>query len=476
MRPLKIRILLGAVAALNGCAITPTTTPKEPLPSAFANQDPRSPAIWPVADWYRAFGSAALDELIADAARTNLDVEEARARVLQADARARQAGAALLPTLDATGTGNFYSGHSSQGAGHEFDWSAMLSASYELDFWGKNRATVRSTQFQAAAARTERDTVALTTVAGVADTYFQIVAVRERIRIATANRDTAQRLVAVVQARFDAGAAGQVELATQKTIYESTKTTIAELEQSEVESRSSLALLLGRLPEGFEPGDERLAAIQDPVLSAGLPSELLTHRPDIYLAEANLLSAGADVTAARAAMLPNISLTAGAGVANPALPAAVLTIPGIGPSFALGGTLLQPIFDHGKLAAQRDEAAAKEQELLARYRSSIIAAFADVENALASLAHATQARDAGFESAIQSERAFAGAKARYEAGAGDYLTLLEAQRILYGANDQAVQSRLAQLVAFVSLYKALGGGWHAATPAKPQPATVEVAG
>jgi len=163
--------------------------------------------------------------------------------------------------------------------------------------------------------------------------------------------------------------------------------------------------------------------------------------------------------AARAAMLPNVSLTAGAGVQNPALPATVLTIPGVGPSFAAGAGLLQPIFDHGRLRAQRDEAQAREEELMAAYRLAIIQSFVDVENALGAIHHLDAARSAQLESVAQSARALEGAELRYRAGSLDFLTLLESQRLLFSVHDQFVQYELARLQALVSLCKALGGGW-----------------
>jgi outer membrane protein TolC len=155
-----------------------------------------------------------------------------------------------------------------------------------------------------------------------------------------------------------------------------------------------------------------------------------------------------------------LSLTASGGVQNPALPATVLTIPGIGPSFALGANLVQPLFDHGKLKAQRDEVQARNLELLAAYRASIVAALGDVENALAAIQHLNQAREFQVENVRQSEQAFAGAKLRYQAGSLDFLTMLEAQRTLYGARDQFIQYKLARLQALVGLCKALGGGWN----------------
>jgi NodT family efflux transporter outer membrane factor (OMF) lipoprotein len=451
------------------CAEERPFAPPPKLPAAFAAQSAASGASatsatsaagWPSQDWYREFGSETLDALMASAAQGNLNLEAARARVAQADARARQAGAARYPSLDANGSGTYFAGHSSQGSGHEFDWSALLSASYELDFWHKNRASEQSALQLANASRGERDSVALTTLSAVASTYFQALALQERLSIAESNRDAAQKLLAVVQARFDAGAASPVELATQKSTYDGAQIAIFELRQSRAESINALSLLLGQLPEEFHVPLEPIENLREPQVAPGLPSELLTRRADIFVAETQLRSARADVAVARAALFPSISLTASAGIANPALPATVLTIPGVGPTLALGGNLTQPIFNHGKLKAQHDEALAKETELLSNYRASIIAAFGDVENALSALQHLNESESAQRENLSQSDRAFEGAKARYEVGSGDFLTLLEAQRTLYAVRDQFVQYRLARLQALVNLCKALGGGWQ----------------
>jgi outer membrane protein, multidrug efflux system len=458
-RPI-IRVHLALALALAGCATQKLSPPAQELPAVFeGGRTAVAPSPWPSKDWYRDFDSEELNSFVDLAEKNNWDVTAARARVAQADARARQAGAAILPSVDATGNANYLAGHSSQGGGHELDWSAMLSASYELDFWGKNRAAARSAQLLAGASRADRDTIALTTLAGVSNGYFQILALRERLAIAHANREAAHLLLQVVQARFDAGVATPVELATQKSTYDTAQIAIVDLEQAEFEARAALSLLLGRAPEDFNVEGKPLDELREPAIAPGLPSELLRRRPDLVLAEANLRAGHADLDAARAAMFPNISLTAGAGVQNPALPATVLTIPGIGPSFALGANLVQPIFDHGRLKAQRDEVEAKETELLASYRSSIISALIDVENALAQIQHLNAAREFQTENVAQSERAFEGAKLRYQAGSADYLTLLEAQRALYLARDQFVQYKLARLTALVSLSKALGGGW-----------------
>ena len=445
-----------------GCATRTAAPVPQELPAAFEHGASQG-GSWPARDWYRGFGSDELDGLVDLAVGSNWDLTAARERVTQADARARQAGAAILPTVTGNANGTFQAGHSQQGSGHEFDWLAMLSASYEVDFWGKNRATANAALLEAGASRAERDAVALTILGGVAEEYFQVLALRERIAIAHANTEAANKVLAAVQARFDAGVASPVELAAQKAAYDSAQIALADLELSEPQARAALALLLGRVPENFQVKGESLDPLKEPAVAPDMPSSLLTRRPDVVLAEAHLRAASANLAAARAALFPSLTLTASAGVQNPALPATVLTIPGVGPSLAATANLVQPIFDHGRLEAQREETAARERELLAAYRAAIIAALVDVEKALTALQHLNAEREFQEGSVRESERAYEGARARYEKGSGDFLTLLESQRSLFAARDQFAQYRLARLQALIALCKALGGGWSSAS-------------
>src|SRR5580658_9183782 len=178
-----------------GCALQPPKPALPDVPAAFDNGTPAGQAAWPRKDWYHGFASGELDALITQATSANLDLAGARARLTQADARARQAGAAILPSVDALGNGNFLAGHSANGSAHELDWSALLSASYEVDFWGKNRATANAARLLDTAARADRDTLALTTLAGVANGYFELLSIREQIRTAQSNLDAARGLL-----------------------------------------------------------------------------------------------------------------------------------------------------------------------------------------------------------------------------------------------------------------------------------------
>jgi len=449
-----------------GCALHEVRQARPTLPSVFAAPPVSAAGSLPEAHWYDDFGSPELHALIEQAAADNLELGMARARVTQADARARQAGAAILPSIDAAGNGNYLAGHSANGSAHETDWAALLSASYEVDFWGKNRATARAASRLADASRADRDTVALTTRAGVADSYFKILSLRDRSRLAALNLSAAEKLLDVIQARFSAGAANPVELAAQKAALAAAGLVVPELGQQEAEVLAALALLLGRAPEQFSVESQSLESLLEPKIGSGLPSELLRRRPDVFMAEAKLQAADADLLAARAALFPSLTLNLSGGVQNPALNAALLTLSGAGPTLNLGASLTQSIFDRGRLRAVRAEAQAKDEELVIAYRAAILSALVDVENALSALDHLQQARALQDENVLQSERAFEAASLRYQAGSGDFLTVLEAQRTLYAARDQYSQYRFARFQAFIALYKALGGGWQVPTTAK----------
>jgi outer membrane protein, multidrug efflux system len=459
-----------ALSAFAGCSLQATKPPVPAAPPAFEHVVSAASATWPSKDWYRSFASVELDALISEATANNFDMTTARLRVAQADARAKQAHAGILPSVDAGGNANYLAGHSVNGTAHETDWSALLSASYEVDFWGKNRATANSARYLAIAARADRDTVMLTTLAGVADGYFQVLSLRERLAIARSNVDAARRLMQIVDARYKVGLSNPVELATQRTALATAELTIPELERLEEEAVASLAVLLGRSPEGFHVEGQPLDSLKEPVVGAGLPSDLLRRRPDVFTAEANLESASADLVAARAALFPSLNLTAAGGVQNPAVNAAVISLSGVGPSLSLGASLTQPIFDAGRLRAVRAEVQARQEELATGYRAALVAALVDVENSLSAIQHLDDARAFQEENVTQSERAFEGARLRYQEGYGDFLTALEAQKTVYAVRDQFSQFKLARLQALVSLCKALGGGWQVPDAGQAPPA------
>jgi len=460
-------LLLAGSGLISACsAMAPVRVATE-SPSQWQYSAPQAEAKWPGAQWYRDFGSDELDALIDAASTANQDLAAAETRVRQADARSRAAGASLLPTVTAIANFASVAGRSQGASWHENDYGAVLSASYEANFWGGGRAARSAALDAAAASRADQATLALTVAAAVADQYFQVLALRERLAAARSTLEAEHRMLGAVQARYEAGAATAVELDLQQAAVAHQQLLIPELVEREIEHRAALAVLIGRLPEDFRVTGLPLAALHEPQFAPGLPAQLLTRRPDLMSAEAMLQAAHANVAVARAAMLPSLSLAATGGMQNPGFQAVYLTVPGTGLSIAPAASLVQTIFDGGRLKAVHAEAEAHEEELLAGYRAAILNAYADVETALAAIQNQDLQQQAQSDNVEHSEQALAAALLRYREGAGEFLSVLEAQRTLNSARDQYTQYQLARLQARIGLCKALGGGWQNLASDKP---------
>lgn len=469
-----MKILTGFSVALllAGCAtqatqqtLAPEVAPQWRQPQGMLDAAGTTSAL--TRDWWRSFGSSELDSLLEAAQIQSYDIAAAVARVTQAQATATIAGAALLPELNGNfgATRNGRLGGDGNGTAAGTVYQAGLTATYELDFWGRNRAVRDSARAGLRAAEFDRDTVHLTVTAGVASAWLQTVGLRERAAIADLSVASAQRLLDVIESRARAGAANPLELAQQRGVLAAQMRARAAIRQQAEDSLTTLAVLLGRNPSLLTIAGTNLGKLQAPTIAAGLPTDLLIRRPDIARAEAQLSAADANIIAARAAMLPRISLggdiTAGSNRVSSVFD---------NPVYSLAAGLAAPIFNAGRLAAGRDLALAQREELLANYRRAIVAAFGDVETALNAVAGIDAQRSAQEEELRQAQRAFNLAESRYRAGAETSLTLLDAQRTLYAAQDAAAQLRTLRLQAAVSLYKALGGGWQ--LTAREQPGSV----
>ena len=454
MMAIRRFFLLSPLCLLAACALPVTNTDAGlPIPAHWRQAaDGETDGI--DADWWRGFGSAELDRLVGDARRDSHDIAAAVARLAQASARARVAGAALAPELSLT-AGASRTGRLGGQADEGRAFNAGLSASYELDFWGGNRAARASALAGVQASRFDRDTVRLTVSASVASAYLQTLALRERAAIARADLARAERVLATVRVRAGAGAETPLALAQQRGLVASAQQQVDALAQQARDALILLASLGGHLPAGFDIEGERLSALGWPTLDAGPPSALLTRRPDLARAEARLAAADADITVARAAMLPAVRLTAGIG-SNSDRAGRWLD----NPVYSLAGALTAPIFNAGRLAAQRDQADARRAELLADYRQAIVAAFRDTELALNTIDGLERQLRSADEAHAQAQRALTLAERRYRAGADTLLTVLDTQRTLFAAEDERLTLRLRRQQAAVELFKALGGGWR----------------
>lgn len=478
-RPVARILALAALGCLSGCNLGPRyQRPNVPPPAAYLQgagegvAAPGQTAAWPSAEWWQGFRSQQLNQLMTDARTANDDLGAAVARVIQADEQARIAGAALLPTLEADGSGvrqrqqltgggvgiNPVNGLSTSATPPTFNsFNLGLSASYTLDFWGHFRALRDAARAAALASRYDRATVELTVETSVAVTYFEVLELAERLDVARDNVKHAQDTLDGLKLQLQFGIITALDVAQQQTTVATLEAAIPPLQQAYDQTFDALAILVGKTPESLAVNIGRLKDLTAPTVSAGLPAELLARRPDVAEAEANLISANANIRAARAAFLPSISLTADGGFASAALSGLVSPANRV---FDIGASLSQPIFEGGALVGQYRLTKARYAELLSDYHKAVISAFSNVDDSLSAL------RQSGYELQRQqiatdtAQKAYDLSQEQLHAGTVNILTVLNTENALFTAQDALVQVRLAHLQSLVNLFMALGGGWE----------------
>lgn len=455
-----------ATTLLAACSIGPDY--QRPATAAPPRWDGQAAVVasWPSLTWWREFRSPRLDGLMKEAETANFDMAAAMARVRQADAQAKIAGANLLPSVGITGGEQRYRNNTTTpktgnaGPRGVEALSSSLTASYELDFWGKYADAADAADAAAKASRFDRQTTALTVQSSVANTYFAVIALADRLQVASNNLDVASHVLDAIRARAAAGTATALDVAQQESVVETQRAAIPPLDLQLRQNRNALAILVGRLPEDFANPDEKLEALTVPAVAAGMPSGLLTRRPDVQYAEMQLIAANANLKSAKASLFPDIKLTAQGGLQSTALarafdPASVL--------YNLAATITQPIYAGDSLEAGIEYQQARYDELAQTYQKTVISAFGDVENALVAL-ETDQRQETAQQSVVDTaRRAYDIAQAQMFGGTIDIVTLLNTQRTLFQAEDALVQVKLAHAQAVVGLFRALGGGWEAAT-------------
>ena len=467
--------LAGLLLALAGCRLGPEYVPPTPeMPASYRATVSDTPATAAGATWWKGFGSADLDGLMAAAAAGSFDVRAAIARVAQADASLRAAGSALLPRING-GAGENWSRTTIANAVPSFGpgglplqsaqktlefrtYNLGPSASYELDFWGANRAAQEAAAGNALFSRYDQQTVTLTTLASVANTWFTALAYQDRLTVAQNNLRDAEETLKAIRARMEVGTASMLDVAQEEALVAGVRATIPGLRSQRDQQAAALGILVGRLPQGIPIPAGTLTTLALPEVAPGLPSTLLARRPDVAAAEAQLQAQNANIRAARAAFFPTVTLTGSAGWQSEALqtllsPQSML--------FNAAANAAQTIFDNGQLSAQYEQARARYDELLADYHKAVVQAFTDVETALVAWRETTEQERLEQEAVRTAQRAADIAHAQVLAGTLDIVAELQSQTTLYADQDALAQARLARFLALVSLYKAIGGGWNA---------------
>lgn len=456
-----------AACALVACSLGPHyRRPEIPPPASWRDAHQGTSAEWPSADWWQSFNSATLNDLMAQARAANDDIAAAIARVQQADAQARIAGAPLLPSVGLAGDGTREralqptigpTGRVTPTPTTFNTFTTGLTASYQIDFWGRNRALHDAARMAALASRYDRATVELTVMQSVASTYFQALELRDRLQVAQKNLASARDTLKGLQLEAQVGTVTALDVAQQETTVATLGAAIPPLNQQLGQTLDALAILVGKQPEAVDVTSGTLADLVEPRVQPGMPSELLTRRPDVAQAEAQLIAANANIAAARAAFFPTISLTADGGFASASLSKLFNPVSRV---WSATAGLTQPIFEGGALLGQYQLNKGRYAELLANYHKAVISAFGNVEDALVSVQQTADQLQRQQEAVATARHAYELTQAQFHAGVINILVVLSTETALFTAEDTLVQVKYSHLNALVALYSALGGGWQ----------------
>ena len=464
-------LTLTAVLGLAACSLGPDfTRPNADPPAKFRAASSKELPVWPDTEWWRGFDSPPLDFLIASAQTQSPDIAAAVARVRQADAQMRIAGAGLLPNVGTSAQASWQQVSVTRG-GRQIQsdvrqYSTDLNIGWELDLWGRNRALADSAQATALASRFNQQAIAISITAAVAQGWFNALGAQDQLNVARRNVNDAEQTLRVIRGRFEAGTNSALDVAQQESLVAGQRAQIPNYANQVEQFLIGLGILTGQPPSAIDVRPTSgLAGLRRPAAAPGLPSELLARRPDVAEAEANLSAVNADIRAARAAFFPTIRLTGSTGLQSAAL-SSLLQPGALVASLAAG--LTQPIFDGGTLRGQLALSQARQDELLAAYRKAVLQALTDVDAALTAVQFSAQQERLQREAVARAQRAADIARAQLAAGTVDITTVLQVQTTLYAALNALILVRQAHFQARVALFKALGGGWNDADLALPE--------
>jgi NodT family efflux transporter outer membrane factor (OMF) lipoprotein len=486
MKRLAAPLLLLALA---GCEVGPDyKKPDVPVPQSYAELSARAPYSAPnatqadLSQWWLQFGDTTLQSLIGEALHENLDLRIAASRVREAREQVIVAGAAELPTVNATGNAvRFHSGNniaSSLGGGSSGGappakggtdiklYSLGFDASWEIDIFGGGRRGIEAAEASSEAALWQFHDGEVSLTAEIANDYCALRVAQARVRILKAEIARQNALLSLTAAKRRAGFVTELDVNAVKTQVASSEAQIPALEAQARASEHAIAVLLGKQPEELTVQLDTPAALPSPptTVPAGLPSDLLRRRPDIRAAERQLAAATAQIGVATADLYPKFDLMAGVSFASNHL-TNLFSTSNLG-EFGLG-SVTWPIFNAGKIHANIRGKQEEADQAYLTYKKTVLAALQDAEDAIDRYAASQLALVSLQQSAATAESSATLAQAQYKAGLVPYLNVLNAQATVLQQRDQLAQARQAYAQNLVALYKALGGGWqNADVPAK----------
>ncbi len=449
---------------LSGCMVGPD----------YRRPDIEAPAAWRVDKaeageisnlaWWEQFQDPVLARLVGQALENNKDLEIATANVDQAFAQYGITRAAQFPQVDAGASASRQRLSETAGpvpppAGRQVvkDFDASLSASFEIDVWGRLRRASESARASLLASEEGRRTVLMTLVSTVASAYIQLRALDRQLDIAQRTSQSLGEAARLQQLRFNEGAVPESDYRQAESQYQTAAAQVPELERQVARQENFISVLLGRNPGPIARGRE-IEALLFPAVPDGLPASLLERRPDIRQAEQNLIAANADIGVAKAAYFPRISLTAALGFESAALSDLSKHSSRVG---AIGAGATLPIFNAGRIRNQVARTEAFQREALSSYQKSILVGFQEVEDALVDRSKFSQAREVQARNVAALQRFRDLAALRYKEGATIYLEVANAEQSLFNAQLAYVATQSQLFQSYANLYKAMGGGWVA---------------
>lgn len=470
MNNFSLSLILSGLLA--GCAIGPDyVRPDITVPETFLHSDSNRSAEQAVdSQWWKSFNDTALTQAIEEALNTNYDIQSSQASVDALLGQFDQAKSYLYPQINAFGSMDRKSVDNASNGGYQLHegitstYAGSLSlASYEIDLFGKVRRANEAARATLLSGEYASQIMKLSITSSVAASYFKLSSLQRQIDLARENVMLNDELVSLNELKYKHGVIAEAVLLQSVSERESAKATLSQLEATKNSEESTFNILLGRNPAPVHVSP--IDAISIPKIPNSLPSSVLSRRPDIAMAEQNLIAANAKIGVARAAYFPSIKLTGMLGVQSLELsnfvsnPARIWEIT---PSVSI------PIFSAGLIAGQIKTAEADRNQSVAQYKKTIVSAFNDTDNAI--VQHTKVQEQAAYQNARTAaiEKALAQSKLRYKVGTISYSDMLLVQQQWLQASQQLIIAKQNALVASVSLYKALGGGWSAEqTPPLP---------
>lgn len=456
--------LLLALALAGGCATTPMgETPAAPMQAIYKEAPPGWTDARPLdaierGAWWTVFNDADLDAMAERVQVNNQNIAAAAAAVAQAQAAYRESRAGLFPSVGLSGGATRSGGEGANGSGGT-RYQASVGASWEPDLWGRLRGSAGAASARAQASEADLASARLSALGQLAGNYFRLRDADIESALLRESVEGYQRVVQITQNRYDAGVAPRSDLLQAQTQLSNAQADLASVLQDRAQLEHALAVLQGLPPAQFTLAPRTAALPLPPDVPLGVPSTLLQRRPDIAAAERRMAAANAQIGVARAGYFPSLSLSASSGGSAARL--ADLFSANV---WSLGLSLAQVVFDAGATGARVDQARAGWEQSVAQYRQTVLSAFQEVEDQLATL-NALQAQQALREQAAQAaslteQQMFN----RYRAGQVSFSEVVQAQVVALSARRALAAQAANRQVATVALIQALGGGWHAPPP------------